>query len=123
MAAIELFDGAFHNKALSIKLLEDILYDFSLDRGRSTAKFIETDIEPAVNIRVDGVITVAEFLGAYPLLGGPVFCGSTIFISTAYIEGVIPPESTEPGKGVGGQDLDKITEVGHIINIGERGGN
>jgi hypothetical protein len=51
---------------------------------------------------MDGVIAVAEFLGAYPLFGGPVFRGGTVFIGTADIEGVVAPEPAESRKGVGG---------------------
>jgi hypothetical protein len=123
MATIELLNCSFQNKALGIEFFEDILHDFGLDRGGSTAEFIKTDGKPLVNIRVDGVITVAEFLGTYPFLDRPILRGSAVFIGTTYIEGIVPPEPAEPGKGIGRQDLNKIPQVGHIINIGERGGN
>jgi hypothetical protein len=51
---------------------------------------------------MDSVVTVAEFLGVYPLLGGPGFGGGTVLIGAAYIESLAAPEPAKPGKGVGG---------------------
>jgi hypothetical protein len=107
-----------HDEALGIKLFEDILDDFSLDRGGGSPEFIKANGKPTINIPVDGMIPVTKCLRAHPLFCGPIFSSGTVFIGTAYIEGIIPSEPAKPGKGIRGQNLNQIPQVGHIIDIG-----
>jgi hypothetical protein len=88
-AAMELLNGMFSNKAVGIKVFEDILDDFSLNRGRSSPEFIKGNGKPTVNSRMDGMIPIAEFLRAYPLFRGLIFSGGAVFIGTAHVEGLI----------------------------------
>jgi hypothetical protein len=120
-AAVELFNGPLQDITPLIELLKDFLDDFGLNRGGGTAELIKSNMEPTVDIGVDRIIPVAEFPGAYPLLGGPGFRGGAVLIGTADIEGIVAPEPAKPGKDIGGEDLDKVPQVGYVIDIGKCG--
>jgi hypothetical protein len=122
-AAVELLYGMFHNKALGIKFFEDILDDFSLDWGGGSPKFIKSNGKPTINVRMQGMIPVTECLRADPFFSSSIFSGSTVFIGTTYIKGIVASEPAKPGKGIRGQDLNQIPQVGYIIHIRQRGGD
>jgi hypothetical protein len=64
------------------------------------------------------MVPVAKFPGAYVFFGGLCFCGGTVFIGTTDIKGFIAPKPAKPGKDVGGQNLNKIPQMGYIVHIG-----
>jgi hypothetical protein len=108
------------DKARGVELFKDPLGNFRLyGRGRA-AEFVKVNIEPAVNIGMYCVVTVAEFPRADSFLGGPGFRSGAVFVGSANIEGFVPFKPAESGKGVGGQDLNKIPQMGHVVHIGER---
>jgi hypothetical protein len=117
--AVELLDGLFHDEAVGVKFLENLLGYFGLDGVGGTAEFIEGDMEPCVDVPVHGIVPVAKRPGGYALLGGPGFGGGAVFVGSAYIEGLETPDSAKPGKDIGGEHLDKVAQMGHVIHIGE----
>jgi hypothetical protein len=70
---------------------------------------------------MNGMVAVTEFAGAYPLFGGFGFRGGTIFIGTANIERFVGTEPAEPGKTVGGEHLNKIPQMRHVVHVGKSG--
>jgi len=83
--AMQLLYGAFEYKAPIVQFIEDILDYFRLDRGRSPPEFIEIDIEPAVDSRMQGMVAIAQFLGRYTLFARPGFGRGAVFIGPAHV--------------------------------------
>jgi hypothetical protein len=119
MIAVELLNGLFRDIPVGVQFLKDILGYLGLYGGGGTPKFIKPNIEPPVYLRMDGVIAVAQFPGAYALLRGPGLGGGAVFVGTADVEGIVTPEPAKPGKGIGGKDLDQVTQMGNIVYIGK----
>jgi hypothetical protein len=59
VATVKLLYSTLRNKTMGIQFLENVLYNFGLNRRCGPAEFIKVDIEPTVNIRMDGIITIA----------------------------------------------------------------
>jgi hypothetical protein len=68
---------------------------------------------------VNPVVPVAQFPGRYAFLGGPGFGGGAVFVGTAYIEGLEAPDTAKPGKDIGREHLDEVSQVGDVIHIRE----
>lgn len=54
--------------ATIVQVPKYLISNFSVQRMRSTTKMIELDLEPAVNLRVKGVVLLADLLGGGFLL-------------------------------------------------------
>jgi hypothetical protein len=117
LRAVKLLNGFFAYKPVSVQFGKNTLGYFGMHGRGCAAKFIKRNIKPAVNIRVDRVVTVTQFSRAYAFLGGFVFRGGSVFIRTAYIESFNSPQPAKAGKRVGGKDLDKIAQMGNVVNI------
>ena len=76
---------------MPVELEENVLADLGLDRGGCTPESVKGNAEPTINIIVYLIVTVAQFTGAYSLLGRPGFRCGTIFIGSANIEGFVTP--------------------------------
>jgi hypothetical protein len=94
-----------------------------VNRGGSPAKYVKSDVKPAVNIIVNLEVSVAKLPWAYALLGGPCFGCGTVFVGTAHIQGLVAAKSAEAGKNIGRKHLDKISQMGNVVYIRESGRN
>jgi hypothetical protein len=63
-------------------------------------------MEPGINIIMYLVIAVAKLPRRHALFGGPGLRGSTVFIGSAYIKGLISPDAAKPGKNIRRKHLD-----------------
>ena len=117
--AEKLFYGFFAYISVFIQLLKNILGYLGMNMGGGTAEFIKCNIKPAVNIIMDLKITFTKLMGTDPFLYCPGFRSSSIFIGTADIKGVISFYPAEPCKDIGGKNLYQVSQMRHIINIGQ----
>ena len=70
---------------------------------------------------MDCKVAVTKFLGGYAVLGGTGFGGGAVFVGTAYIQGFITPQPAKAGKGVGGQHLNQVSQMGDVIYVRQCG--
>ena len=106
-----------------VDFVEDVLDDLGLQRGAGAPEVVERDVEPLVDVAVDGVVAVAELARAHPLLQRPRLGGRAVFVGAADVEGLIPLGAAESGKYIGREHLGKVAEVGDVVHIGERAGD
>jgi hypothetical protein len=115
--AVKLLDSFLTNKPRFVQFGKNILGYFGM-RGRGgAAEFIKRNVEPAVNVRVDRVVAAAQFTRAYAFLGGLVFRSGSVFIRAADVESFNSTKPAEAGESVRGKDLDKVSQMGNVINI------
>jgi hypothetical protein len=73
---------------------------------------------------MDSVVVIADLLGSLVLLQSLHLCGCAVLVGTADVEHVVTVQTLEPSENVGGQyAADDVTEVGHIVDVGQRGGD
>jgi hypothetical protein len=101
-----------------VQLFVQMLGYLSLYGRGSSAEFIKAYVEPLVNIRMNFMVVITEFPRRYPLLCGFGFRGGTVFVCAADIKGFVTPQPAKPGKDIGGQYLNQVPQVRHIVYIG-----
>ena len=72
---------------------------------------------------MDSKIPVAQLPGGYAFFQGTGFGSRSVLVRTADVQGFITGQPAKPGKGVGGQHLNQVSQMGDIVDIGQRGGN
>jgi hypothetical protein len=60
--AIELSGNVLLQEAILIQFEEDVLSDLCLKLSRSSTKDVETNVEPLVDVGVNSVVLITEFL-------------------------------------------------------------
>ena len=118
--AVLLVDDLLRCLSFLAQGVEDIVSDIGvfLGRGGGPSKFVEVAIEPLVNFGVDGVVIIADLLWSLVLLACFGFCGGSILVCTANIDGVVACESSESGIHVSRQyAADDIPEVRHVVDV------
>jgi hypothetical protein len=70
------------------------------------------------------IVLVAQLLRAHTLLQSLGLCRSSVLVRPADIERVVPAETGESGKYVGGKDgTDDVAEVRDVVDVREGGGD
>lgn len=70
-----------------------------------SAKEVKLNLEPLVNVGVDGVVLVADLLWCQALLSGLVLCGRAVLVRATHIQQVPASHAAVPG----GQEKKKKT--------------
>ena len=78
-----------------MKVPEDLVSDLGLVLGGGPAEVIEADVEPLVNLGVEGVILVANLLGSQAFLESLGLRAGAIFICSADVKGIVIAEPTK----------------------------
>ncbi len=121
--AVELFDTPLVYIARRVAGREDRLYYLCLLFGGGTSELVEGDIEPFIDLVMHDEVAVAKLLGAYPLLQRAGLGGCTILVGPADIEGLVAPQPAETGENVRRENLNQVSEVGYIVDIGQSRGD
>lgn len=72
-----------------VYIFENILSDHCLLGCCCSTKFVEIKVKPVVDFAMDFVVVVAYFLTCFTLLHCLSFCGGSILISSANVDGVV----------------------------------
>jgi hypothetical protein len=67
---------------------------------------------------VNDVKAVAELPGTYALLEGFGFRGGSIFICPTDVQRFVAAGPAKTGKDVGGEDLNEVSQMGNVVNVG-----
>lgn len=87
--AEELLDGVGADVAVVVELPEDLLRDLGLLLGRGATEAVERDVEPLVNLLVQLVVLLADFLGS-GLLGDSLLLGRrSVLVSSADVQCIV----------------------------------
>ena len=100
-----------------INFIEDVLDDLSLKRSAGTSEVVEGNVEPLVDLTVDGMVAVAELSGSDSFLKGPGLAGCAVFVCSADVKCLISPASAEACKDICAEDLSEISKVRNIVYI------
>lgn len=119
-----------------------------LGRG-GAAEVVEGDAEPGVDVGVEGVVAIAEHLGAQPLLQRPRLRGRAVLVRATHEQGVPAPQpavpeharhtwpgkttpsrpqrgppAASPGEGVGAEHAaDDVAQVRDVVHVGKGAGD
>lgn len=84
-----LLDSVLIGVASILQVVEDILSNLSLLRGRSTAELIKIAIKPLVDLSVQAMIVIADLLASLALLTSLGLCSCAILVGTTDVERVV----------------------------------
>ena len=107
----------FCNQAGLVQVVEKALGYFGALIVGGATELVKIDMEPVINLGVFGKVVVTQLPWGLLLLKSSCLGGSTILVSTADIEGVVPAEPAEPGEYITGKHLDKVAQVWNIVYI------
>lgn len=65
LLAVELGCHSLFEVAIPVELHKDLLRNVGLQLGCGAAEYVEADVEPIIDLRVDGMILVTMFLGVH----------------------------------------------------------
>ena len=90
-----------------------------LRRGGCPAKVVKVAIEPFIDLCVDSVVIVTDLLWGLVFLASFSFCGSSILICAADVNGVV---ASKPSKSCihicGEYTSNNVAKVRHVVDIG-----
>ena len=81
LLAVELGCHSLFEVAIPVELHKDLLRNVGLQLGCGAAEYVEADVEPIVDLRVDGMVLVTKFLGCTFFHKRPRLGRSSIFVS------------------------------------------
>jgi hypothetical protein len=106
------------NQPVLVQIQKDCLRDFGLFGGCGAAKVVEANVEPFVNVRVDLVVFVADFLGRDAFFDGFCFDCCAVLVGAADVEGVDVADFGVAGEDVGAEDrADDVAEMGYVVDV------
>ena len=86
----------------------------------SPSENIKSDIEPSIDLFMDFIIIIANFLRSLALLHCLDLSGCSIFVSAANIEHIGALKLLVSRVDVGGKDAaNDVTEVRDIVDVGQ----
>lgn len=90
--------------------------------GGCAAKLVKVDLEPVVDLLVDGVVLVADLLTREAFLEGLGLGGRAVLVGTAHEDRVVPPRTAVARVDIGGEHAaDDVAEVGNVVDVRQRG--
>lgn len=91
---------------------------------RRAAKLVKVDLEPLVDLLVDGMVLVADLLAGGALLERLGLGRRAVLVGAADEDGVVAAGTAVPRVHVRREHAaDDVSEVGHIVDVGQRGGD
>ena len=100
--AKQLFGCVLGDITVFIKVCKNSLSNFRLLRRGRAPKMVKSDVEPFINIFVQGMIVIAQFSRRFVFFKSFCFGCSAVFIVTADIKRFIAAASAKTCKNVGG---------------------
>jgi len=86
---LKLLDIVFISEAILETIVEDILSDNCLLGSGCSSEEVEVNVEPLVDVSVDGEVFVADLLAGDFLLEGFGFSGCAVLVCTAYVYSIM----------------------------------
>lgn len=91
---------------------------------RRAAKLVKVDLEPVVDLLVDRVVLVADLLAGGALLERLGLSRGAVLVGAADEDRVVAAGAAVPRVHVRGEHAaDDVAEVGHVVDVGQRGGD
>ena len=91
--------------------------------GGGAAELVEGDSEPRIDIAVQDMEAIAELAGRDALLERLGFRGGAVLVGAADVESIVAAQAAEASEDIGGENLDEVSEMRHVIDIGEGRGD
>jgi len=82
LLAVELICPAFLEEIIGLQLQKDILSNLTMQLVRGTTEDIAADVEPTIDVGVNGKISIAELFGRAVLCKSFHFRSCSVFVST-----------------------------------------
>ena len=101
-----------------VNLLEDVLSNLSLVVSSGSSEVIKVTVKPFVDVLVDLIVVVTDFLGSLLLLDSLSLSCCAILISTTDVESVVAHESAISSKDICREHTpNDVTQVRHIVHV------
>lgn len=124
LLTVRLFCRPLLKKVVLVQLEEDVLHNLRLLLGRSSAKVVEANLEPLVNILVLDVELVTEFLGGLARLESLGLSGSAVLVCAADVQRRPVAKLAEARVDVGTEDTaDDVSKMRDVVDIGKSAGD
>lgn len=80
---------------------------------------VERNIEPAIEVGVDGIIFVAYRSRGKTLFEGDGLCRRAVFVGATYVDDVLAHHTAEPRKDICGEHGEEISQVRLVVDVGQ----
>lgn len=108
----------------SINVIKNILCNYGLLRCTCATKAIKVAVKPFVDFLVDCEVMITNFFAGLAFLHGFSLSGSSVLISTANIDCVVPSKACVSCKYVRWQNApNDVAQMGYVIDIRQCTGN
>lgn len=124
LLTVRLFCRPLLKEVVFVQLEEDILHNLRLLLGRGSAKVVEANLEPIVNLLVLDVELVAELLGGLARLESLGLSSSAVLVCTADVQRRPVAKLAEARVDVGTEDTaDDVSKMRNVVDVGKSAGN
>ncbi len=114
---VELFYRVLGDVAVLVELQKDVLGNLGMVMGRRPAELVEGDVEPAIDVVVDGKVAGAELGRGNSLFPGPGFGGGPVLVGATDVERLVTPLPAEAGKDIRGKNLHEVSQVRDVVYV------
>ena len=98
---VKLLHGVFRDESLGVQLEKYVLGTLGHVGGGGPTKVVEADVEPLVDVAVDGVVLVTDLPGSQALRQGLGLRRSSMLVRAANVQGVVASKAAVASKHVG----------------------
>mmetsp|Transcript_27090 Transcript_27090/g.36887 ORF Transcript_27090/g.36887 Transcript_27090/m.36887 type:complete len:205 (-) Transcript_27090:669-1283(-) len=118
--AVLLFSIFLFGVTLLFQFVKNILSNLGLDRSSRTTKHVEVAVKPVIDFFVNLVVVVADFLRSFAFFHSLGYSCSSVFISTANINGVVSHQTGETSIYISRQNTsNNVTQMRNIVDVWE----